>query len=659
MKIQLIKYFILSFILAIPLVGCDDMYDQPLSPSEGIYGEEGTAELYVLSEGLFNQNNSTLARHSFANNQTIPNYFSSINNRGLGDTANDMALYGNKLYIVVNVSSQVEVVDWYTGKTVKQIPLLQENGSSRQPRNIAFNGNKAYVCCFDGTVARIDTTSLTIDATQQAGRNPDGICVQNNKLYVSNSGGLDAEGIGPDNTVSVFNLNNFQKIKDITVSPNPGKIMPGYDNTVLLISRGNRVEEGNYNLIEIDATTDAVSYIFEEKALNFAVNDELIYLYDYQYSSKQTTYKVINQRTRQLISDQFIADGTRISTPYGLFVNPFNGNVYLTDAYTYNVKGDLLCFNPQGQLQYRMNNIGMNPNTLVFSDRASQSQTGTTPDDINAPNAFANKVLEYRPAPGQYMNTTTTAYRDGYSYEDVLNYATERIKNKNIISLGSFGGSITLGFHSPIKNQPGEYDLKVYGNASYNMYGTATGALGGSSEPGIVLVSKDTNGNGIPDDEWYELAGSEYGTINETRNYEITYRRPTPLDNDIPWIDNQGTEGVVRRNSFNTQSTYYPFWMEEDEITFKGTRLKDNVVLEKNMWVGYCYGWGYADNHPNNTELTKFKIDWAVDKLGNSVKLDQIDFVRIYTATNQDAGNMGEISTEVMTVENLNYNQIN
>ena len=659
MKIQLIKYFILSFILAIPLVGCDDMYDQPLSPSEGIYGEEGTAELYVLSEGLFNQNNSTLARHSFANNQTISNYFSSINNRGLGDTANDMALYGNKLYIVVNVSSQVEVVDWYTGKTVKQIPLLQENGSSRQPRNIAFNGNKAYVCCFDGTVARIDTTSLTIDATQQAGRNPDGICVQNNKLYVSNSGGLDAEGIGPDNTVSVFNLDNFQKIKDITVSPNPGKIMPGYDNTVLLISRGNRVEEGNYNLIEIDATTDAVSYIFEEKALNFAVNDELIYLYDYQYSSKQTTYKVINQRTRQLISDQFIADGTRISTPYGLFVNPFNGNVYLTDAYTYNVKGDLLCFNPQGQLQYRMNNIGMNPNTLVFSDRASQSQTGTTPDDINAPNAFANKVLEYRPAPGQYMNTTTTAYRDGYSYEDVLNYATERIKNKNIISLGSFGGSITLGFHSPIKNQPGEYDLKVYGNASYNMYGTATGALGGSSEPGIVLVSKDTNGNGIPDDEWYELAGSEYGTINETRNYEITYRRPTPLDNDIPWIDNQGTEGVVRRNSFNTQSTYYPLWMEEDEITFKGTRLKDNVVLEKNMWVGYCYGWGYADNHPNNTELTKFKIDWAVDKLGNSVKLDQIDFVRIYTATNQDAGNMGEISTEVMTVENLNYNQIN
>ena len=544
----------------------------------------------------------------------------------------------------------------YTGLSVKQIPLLQDNGSSRQPRNIAFHQDKAYVCCFDGTIARIDTTSLTVDAMQQAGRNPDGICVQNNKLYVSNSGGLDVENIGPDNTVSVFNLTNFQKIKDITVSSNPGKILPGYDNSVLLISRGNRIEEGNYDLSEIDTRTDEVSYIFEEKALNFAVNDELIYLYDYQYNTKQTTYKVLNQRTRQIVNNQFIADGTRINTPYGLFVNPYNGNIYITDAYTYNVKGDVLCFNPQGQLQYRINNIGMNPNTLVFSDRSSQSQLDPTPEDIDAPNAFANKVLEYYPAPGQYMNTTTMAYKNGFNYEDVLEYASERIKNKYIISLGGFGGYITLGFHSSIENQTDEYDFKVYGNASYNMYGTASGALGGSSEPGIVLVSKDTNGNGLPDDEWYELAGSEYGTANEIRNYEITYYRPSPFNNDIQWKDNQGAEGYIYRNIYNTQSSYYPLWIEQDEITFTGARLKDNAKYENNMWIAYCYDWGYADNHPNNTDMTKFKIDWAVDKNGNRVQLDQIDFVRIYTAINQDAGNMGEISTEIMTIENLHYN---
>ena len=36
-------------------------------------------------------------------------------------------------------------------------------------------------------------------------------------------------------------------------------------------------------------------------------------------------------------------------------------------------------------------------------------------------------------------------------------------------------------------------------------------------------------------------------------------------------------------------------------------------------WVSYCFEWGYADNHPNNTEQSQFKIEWAVDEYGNSV----------------------------------------
>ena len=194
----------------------------------------------------------------------------------------------------------------------------------------------------------------------------------------------------------------------------------------------------------------------------------------------------------------------------------------------------------------------------------------------------------------------------------------------------------------------------------YNLYKTSnkttgTGGLGGSSEPGIVLVSKDTNKDGIPNDEWYELAGSEYGKDTETREYEITYQRPNPTDGDVAWRDNQGNSGLIKRNSYHKQNSYYPNWIEADEMTFKGTRLKDNAVLEGNTWVGYCYAWGYADNHPYNTEYCKFKIDWAIDKNGTPVKLDAIDFVKIYTAVNQNVGWMGEISTEILYVEDLHF----
>ena len=65
----------------------------------------------VLCEGLFQQNNSQLSFVSFENNQVENNFFLNRNNRQLGDTGNDLKRYGDKIYIVVNVSSTIEILD--------------------------------------------------------------------------------------------------------------------------------------------------------------------------------------------------------------------------------------------------------------------------------------------------------------------------------------------------------------------------------------------------------------------------------------------------------------------------------------------------------------------------------------------------------------------
>ena len=100
------------------VVACDDLEDKFVFPDgeQVIIQDYGTAEMYILSEGLFNLNNSTLARYSFETNACMPDYFRTMNRRGLGDTANDMDIYGGKLYVVVNVSSTVEVIDLHTGR---------------------------------------------------------------------------------------------------------------------------------------------------------------------------------------------------------------------------------------------------------------------------------------------------------------------------------------------------------------------------------------------------------------------------------------------------------------------------------------------------------------------------------------------------------------
>lgn len=666
-KIKPIQWACLLMGCVLPLfyASCDDMEDKPVTSTvEGQITETGTAEIYILSEGLFNLNNSSLTRYSFRTHQLKTNYFSTINKRGLGDTANDIALYGNKLYIVVNVSSTLEVVDFTTGQSIKQIPMRTENGSSRQPRHIAFHKDKAYVCSFDGTVARIDTTSLEIEATVKAGRNPESLCVQNEKLYVSNSGGLDyTEGIGVDNTVSVIDLASFTEIKKITVGPNPGCILPDSENFVYVATHGKNIVEGDYHLVKINSRTDEVERVFDEKVMNFAIQGNVGYLYNYNYQTEDASIKMFNLQTGETIREHFITDGTQIHTPYGIHINPYSGNVYITEAYSYTVTGDVLCFNQNGQLQFRLNRIGLNPNTVVFSNRASSTDTEEeeqpSPD---APSAYANKVLAYRPAPGQFMNTSTTAYEKGFSAEDVRRKAEEKLKDPYLclLSLGGFGGSIVVGFDHTVPNISGAYDFKIYGNASYDSFGTLTGALGGSSEPGIVLVSKDVNGNGLADDEWYELKGSEYDSKHTIKDYAITYHRPASPLSSVKWTDNQGNTGYVYRNETHTKNDYYPAWIEEDEMTFYGSRLKDNAVNEPRPgmpehWVGYCYAYGYADNHPNDEKVALFKIDWAVDKEGRAVKLDGIDFVKIYTAVNQYCGWMGEISTEMQAVEDLHF----
>ena len=263
-----------------------------------------------------------------------------------------------------------------------------------------------------------------------------------------------------------------------------------------------------------------------------------------------------------------------------------------------------------------------------------------------ATSPLISEVYEYVPAPGQFVNTVTSCYEEGDTAEDILEKAkTKLIGNKtSFLTLGGFGGYIVVGFDHTIKNVENEYDFKVYGNA-----GT------GSSEPGVIMVAYDANSNGIPDDKWYEIAGSEFE--NSIKNYEITYYRPDPADGDVKWSDNKGNQGYIHRNNYHKQASYYPIWIENDQMTFKGTKLPDNAVNEGTEsvqnWVLYSFDWGYADNQPNASEYSNIKIEWAVDENGQTVDLPGVDFIKIYTGTVQEAGWVGEVSTEVAGVEDL------
>lgn len=309
---------------------------------------------------------------------------------------------------------------------------------------------------------------------------------------------------------------------------------------------------------------------------------------------------------------------------------------------------------------------------------------------------WLTRVYEYRPAPGQFINTLPLA-RVGEPVDSVLARCRASICGRidtttqifqgqvitridtvwaeSLISLGGYGGYVIVGFDHPVVNMH-TWDFDIQGNAFYSDMMVS----GGSCEPGIVMVGVDADGDGVPSDgdKWYELAGSEYSHPKTQHDYTITYYRPdenkpkTPSATDhslidttyIRWTSNDvnpdSTSGYMSRNSFHMQP-YWPLWLQgEETLTFSGTKMRCNAVdIGGNdgnpYFVQFCFPWGYVDNLPNHPSRQPgvdgynpgFKIDWAVDEQGCHVNLTHIDFIKVYNAVNQYCGWIGETSTEV------------
>ncbi|MBQ2906682.1 MAG: PKD domain-containing protein [Bacteroidales bacterium] len=257
-----------------------------------------------------------------------------------------------------------------------------------------------------------------------------------------------------------------------------------------------------------------------------------------------------------------------------------------------------------------------------------------------------NKVIEYTPAPGQFINELKTGGFDAshVTPEAAVSYAESRLMEDGWVSLGGFGGYVIVGFDHSIDNSR-TYDFGIISNA-----------FDGSSEPGVVWVMQDENGNGYPDDTWYELAGSETGKFETYRDYAVTYYRPSAPKMPVQWTDNYGNNGEIDYlQQFHNQDYYYPLWIGTDSYTLTGTRLEARNYDQSgngSYWIQPHYDWGYADNFSpsdfnSENKANLFRISNAIDFEGNHVNLSHIDFVKVQCAVNSKSGWLGELSTEV------------
>lgn len=348
------KQFVL-FLAILSLIGCK-------KPVEETINSDFTNGFFALNEGLFQQNNASLAFYSNERKSMNLSVFSHINKRGLGDTANDMIAFvfnGKHYYaIAVNVSSQVEIIDGLTLESVAQIGLFN-NGVGREPRTLQYHNDHIYSINFDGTVSVISMTSLEETATISVGSNPEASLIVNQQLFVVNTGGLNFPNY--DSTISVIDLQSHTQTHSFTTAINGSSLLKDDEGDGYMISRGN-YSDIPPALMRLDLENGSVLTKFDLNCISMTYANGFIYYYD---DEADAIFR-FNTST-ETAETTVLIDCSDFENVYNITINEAQQLIYVIDANGYVNSSIIRIYNMQGVFQREIIS-GLNTNTLLFVD---------------------------------------------------------------------------------------------------------------------------------------------------------------------------------------------------------------------------------------------------------------------------------------------------
>lgn len=337
---------------------------------------------YLVNEGNMGSNKCTLDYFDYFTGLYARNFYAERNPnviKELGDVGNDIGIYGSKLYVVVNCSHKVEVLDSRTGSRLGQVDIPN-------CRYVRFYRGKAYVSSYvgpvlidpdapKGAVYEVDTTSLKVTRKVSVGYQPEEMEIVDDYMYVANSGGYRVPNY--DNTVSVIQMVDFKQVQQIPVGINLHRLKKDRYNKLWVTSRGDYQSRpsrmyvldkrrGYNQMIVTDTLPFGVS--------NMAIRGDSLYFYSTEWNnytqSNTITYGIVDVRTKRLVSHNFITDGTEkeITIPYGIAVHPETGDILVTDAKNYVSSGTLYCFDLLGRRKWSVR-TGDIPAHITFLKR--------------------------------------------------------------------------------------------------------------------------------------------------------------------------------------------------------------------------------------------------------------------------------------------------
>lgn len=337
-------------------------------------------KLIVVNEGNWQSDNGRLSY--FEDGHIVSNsWFREVNGYKLGDTPNDIIqINDNLIAIAINWSNIVQFIDT-EGRAVAATEDVPNN------RKLATDGRYVYISSYGhecltvdgmkyftkGFVAKIDiNTFKTVDAVE-VGYEPEGIAYYEGRLFVANTGGYAfQEDHEYETTVSVIDAETMEVVRNVdTGQINLYGKMSQSGQYLCINSPGDYYDIQAATIVfdcqaVLDGKPDEECFVKLEYAstYNCTIADGRFFAIGSRYSYYTGEYtfnyvvvdpaKVMESSGSDGVSDDFpgtlLEDLKKFTMPYGIYVNPYTGYIYATDAGNYVAAGSLYQWDTEGNL---------------------------------------------------------------------------------------------------------------------------------------------------------------------------------------------------------------------------------------------------------------------------------------------------------------------
>jgi DNA-binding beta-propeller fold protein YncE len=346
------KKAVIFIFMAISVLSCMKVPDIPDVPIANFTIGGG---VLLANEGNFRNGNGSLSFFSYDSLKIFNDLFTSVNKRPLGDVPNSINVKEDKIYIIVNNSGKIEIVNHASCESMATISGLIS------PRNMAvINDNKAYVTSlYSDSLAIIDLPGNTVAGYINLRRSSESLELLGNEAFIANWAG--------GNEVMVVNTINDMVVDSIQVGMEPESMAIDNKKRLWVLCNGGWARQSAAELVVINMATHKVEkkFTFSTKTasptcLQIDGVGQTLYFID-------KGVKIMDINSVNLPVAPIVPEETG-SSFYKIAVNPINSDIFISDAGNYAQPGYLLLYKNDGNFISR-NKAGIIPGSMCFKLR--------------------------------------------------------------------------------------------------------------------------------------------------------------------------------------------------------------------------------------------------------------------------------------------------